>query len=133
MPQPHLSRQLMDLGKKLLIRGNRRITLTEEGMLLRKRAAEIVDLTGKTVAELTFKKSVPISAIIYSAFTTMMCFRHPVIFAVKSDIASEILICWGHTASQLLHPMQAAGCLSSSTDINAMGAINPPPVKQCSL
>lgn len=57
MTQPTLSRQLMDLeneiGKKLLIRGNRRITLTEEGMLLRKRAAEILDLVDKTEAELT--------------------------------------------------------------------------------
>lgn len=38
MTQPTLSRQLMDLeeelGKQLLIRGSRRITLTEEGMLL---------------------------------------------------------------------------------------------------
>lgn len=57
MTQPTLSRQLMDLedeiGKKLLIRGNRRITLTEEGMLLRKRATEILDLVDKTEAELT--------------------------------------------------------------------------------
>lgn len=57
MTQPTLSRQLMDLeaeiGKKLLIRGNRRITLTEEGMLLRKRATEIIDLVDKTEAELT--------------------------------------------------------------------------------
>lgn len=56
MTQPTLSRQLMDLedeiGKKLLIRGNRRITLTEEGMLLRKRATEILDLVEKTEAEL---------------------------------------------------------------------------------
>ena len=41
------------IGKKLLIRGNRRITLTEDGMLLRKRAAEILDLVDKTEAELT--------------------------------------------------------------------------------
>ena len=57
MTQPTLSRQLMDLeeeiGKKLLIRGNRRISLTEEGMLLRKRAAEILDLVEKAEAELT--------------------------------------------------------------------------------
>lgn len=57
MTQPTLSRQLMDLeeeiGKKLLIRGNRRITLTEEGLLLRKRATEILDLVEKTEAELT--------------------------------------------------------------------------------
>ena len=55
--QPTLSRQLMDLeaelGVKLLNRGkkNQRITLTEEGMLLRKRAEEIVVLADKTIAE----------------------------------------------------------------------------------
>lgn len=76
MPQPALPRQLMDLeeetGKKLLLRGNRRITLTEEGMILRKKAAEIVDLAEKTETEPTFKKFVPISAITYSALTPMM-------------------------------------------------------------
>ncbi len=55
--QPTLSRQLMDmeeeLGKQLFIRGNRQITLTEEGMFLRKRAEEIVDLIDKTEAEIT--------------------------------------------------------------------------------
>ncbi|MDF2927194.1 MAG: LysR family transcriptional regulator [Paenibacillaceae bacterium] len=54
--QPTLSKQLMDLeeelGKKLLIRGNRRITLTEEGMLLRKRAQEIMELVDKTKSEI---------------------------------------------------------------------------------
>lgn len=53
--QPTLSKQLMDLendlGKKLFIRGNRRITLTEEGKYLRQRAQEIVDLAEKTEAE----------------------------------------------------------------------------------
>lgn len=56
MTQPILSRQQMDLeeefGKKLLIRRNRRITLTEEGMLLHKRATKILDLVEKTEAEL---------------------------------------------------------------------------------
>jgi DNA-binding transcriptional LysR family regulator len=53
--QPTLSKQLMDLevelGKKLFIRGNRKITLTEEGLFLRKRAQEIIDLVGKTESE----------------------------------------------------------------------------------
>ena len=40
------------LGKKLFVRGKRRITLTNEGMLLRKRAEEIVSLVEKTAAEL---------------------------------------------------------------------------------
>ena len=57
MTQPPLSRQLKDLeeelGKQLLIRGSKKVTLTEDGMLLRKRAEEIVDLMEKTKAELT--------------------------------------------------------------------------------
>lgn len=52
--QPTLSKQLMDLeaelGKQLFIRGKRKIILTEEGMFLRKRAQEILDLTDKTKA-----------------------------------------------------------------------------------
>ena len=43
-----LSRQMKELedhlGKQLFIRGNRKITLTEEGILLRQRAEEIVSL-----------------------------------------------------------------------------------------
>ena len=58
MTQPTLSRQLKDLenelGKQLLIRGNRRITLTDDGILFRKRAEEIIDLVNKTEAEMTF-------------------------------------------------------------------------------
>ncbi len=57
MTQPPLSRQLKDLedelGKKLLIRGSKKVTLTEDGMLLRKRAEEMIDLMEKTKAELT--------------------------------------------------------------------------------
>src|SRR5699024_4126532 len=52
-----LSKQLMELekelGKKLLIRGNRRIALTEEGILLRKRAQEIIELVEKTESEIS--------------------------------------------------------------------------------
>ncbi|MDO4289148.1 MAG: LysR family transcriptional regulator [Eubacterium sp.] len=50
--QSSLSKQLIELeqelGKQLLVRGKRKITLTEEGVLLRKRADEIVDLLEKT-------------------------------------------------------------------------------------
>lgn len=57
MTQPPLSRQLKDLeeelGKQLLIRGSKKVTLTEDGMLLRKRAEELVDLMEKTKAEFT--------------------------------------------------------------------------------
>lgn len=56
LSQPTLSRQLKELeeelGKQLFIRGSRKITLTEEGLLLRKRAEEIVELMDKTEKEL---------------------------------------------------------------------------------
>lgn len=56
LSQPTLSRQLMDLedelGKPLFIRGSRRITLTESGILLRRRASEILDLVEKTTNEI---------------------------------------------------------------------------------
>lgn len=56
LSQPTLSRQLKDLedelGKQLFIRGNRKITLTDEGMTLRKRAEEIMDLVKKTEDEI---------------------------------------------------------------------------------
>ena len=56
LSQPTLSRQLkemeQELGKQLLIRGNRHITLTEEGRILRKRAEEILQLVQKTEDEI---------------------------------------------------------------------------------
>ncbi|MFR5863716.1 MAG: LysR family transcriptional regulator [Acutalibacteraceae bacterium] len=52
--QSNLSRQLAELentiGKRLFERGSRKITLTEEGMFLRKRAKEIIALTERTEA-----------------------------------------------------------------------------------
>ena len=56
MTQPPLSRQLKELedelGKQLLIRGNKKVTLTEEGVLLRKRAEELIELMEKTKEEI---------------------------------------------------------------------------------
>lgn len=56
--QPSLSKQLMELekklGKQLLIRGKKKITLTEEGVILRKRAEEIVELVEKTEHEISY-------------------------------------------------------------------------------
>lgn len=80
--------------------------------------------TGRTNAgSTTYLSSDSIDFIIFYAFS----------FAAKSAMASDILICCGQTFSQLLHPMQADGCLSSGTAMSAIGAINPPPVKLCSL
>lgn len=54
--QPTLSRQLMqledELGAALFVRGKRKIILTEAGMLLKRRADEIVSLSEKTEFEI---------------------------------------------------------------------------------
>lgn len=54
--QPTLSRQLMDLenelGKVLFVRAHKKISLTEDGLLLKKRAEEIVELVNRTESEL---------------------------------------------------------------------------------
>lgn len=55
MTQPTLSRILMqleeDMGVQLLIRGKRKIHLTDAGMILRRRAEEILDMVSKTEQE----------------------------------------------------------------------------------
>lgn len=55
--QPTLSRQLAqmeeNMGVKLFLRGTRKIELTNEGLLLRRRAEEILELVDKTEREMT--------------------------------------------------------------------------------
>ncbi len=69
LTQPTLSRQLKDLedelGKQLLIRSSKKITLTEDGMLFRKRAEEIVNLVDKTEKEIKLSDDTQISGDIY--------------------------------------------------------------------
>ncbi|MDD6234195.1 MAG: LysR family transcriptional regulator [Lachnospiraceae bacterium] len=54
--QPTLSRQLAqlerELGTPLFVRTGRNITLTQEGILLKRRALEIIDLEERTIEEL---------------------------------------------------------------------------------
>lgn len=54
--QPTLSRQISQLeegmGVRLLERGTRKVTLTEEGLLLKRRAEEILELVDKTEKEI---------------------------------------------------------------------------------
>lgn len=53
--QPTLSKQMKDLeaelGKKLFRRGSSSVSLTDEGLLLRKRAEDILDMVDKTTEE----------------------------------------------------------------------------------
>jgi DNA-binding transcriptional LysR family regulator len=68
MTQPTLSRQMKELedelGKQLFIRGNRKITLTEDGMFLRNRAEEIVNLVEKTESDI-MRSDISISGDVY--------------------------------------------------------------------
>ena len=67
--QPALSRQIAqleeELGKKLYVRDNYGIRLTEDGTLLRKRAQEIIDLEEKTREELMTPDDKNITGTIY--------------------------------------------------------------------
>ena len=60
--QPTLSRQLMqleeELGVQLFHRGKHNVTLTEDGLLLRRRAQELVTLSEKTKQELQHKEEI---------------------------------------------------------------------------
>lgn len=62
LTQPTLSRQMMqleeELGVKLFIRSKHSIILTEQGMLLRRRAQEIVSLSEKTKQELILEDEI---------------------------------------------------------------------------
>lgn len=70
LSQPTLSTQIKameeELGKQLLIRGtkgSRKVTLTEEGMILRKRAEEILNLVQKTEREISLSDQIIIGDV----------------------------------------------------------------------
>lgn len=60
--QPTLSRQLMqleeELGVTLFHRGKYSISLTEDGMFLKRRVQELISLTDKTIREISHKEEV---------------------------------------------------------------------------
>ncbi len=104
--QPTLSRQLAELeeelGTKLFVRGKRRITLTEDGLLFRRRAEEMVELEEKVEREFRLRtddlsgvisigaaetKAAEILPIAITSFQN----KYPnVTFDIHSDIASHV-------------------------------------------
>lgn len=77
LSQPTLSTQIKamekELGKQLLIRGtkgSRKVTLTEEGMILRKRAEEILNLVQKTEREISLSDQVIVGDVSIGAGET---------------------------------------------------------------
>ncbi len=106
LTQPTLSRQLMqleeELGVKLFHRSKHRIILTEDGMLLKRRAQEIVSLSDKTVQELSHKEDMLSGEVaIGCGETKSMLFlseqirkfqqKYPLVqFSIHSAIADDI-------------------------------------------
>lgn len=101
-----LSRQLMrleeELGVQLFHRGKYRVSLTEEGMLLRRRAQELVSLSEKTKLELQHREDALAGEIAIGCGETrsmsllsesMASFRreYPMVqFSIYSAIADDI-------------------------------------------
>lgn len=79
LTQPTLSRQIHDLeeelGQQLLIRKSHRVLLTPEGMLLRKRAEEIIAMVDKTEAEFNSLENT-ISGDVYIGSGETQTIRH---------------------------------------------------------
>lgn len=90
LTQPTLSRQLQELekelGQKLFIRGNHSVSLTPEGIILRKRAQEIIDLVDKTETEFTsFKDKVMGDIFIGSGETKSIKLITDIMKTLKKD------------------------------------------------
>lgn len=106
LTQPTLSRQLMqleeELGVQLFRRSRYHIELTEDGMLLRRRAQELVDLADKTTQEFAMRETELMGEIsIGAGETRSMSFlsraiasfreRHPkVTFRIFSGNADDV-------------------------------------------
>lgn len=104
--QPTLSRQLAELekelGVKLFERGKRKITLTEEGLILRRRAEEMIELERKVEREfhqceenlsgvISIGAAETKAAEILPQLITSFREKYPLVtFDIQSDIASYV-------------------------------------------
>ncbi len=79
LSQPTLSRQIQEmereLGKKLLNRETRKITLTDEGQLLKERAEEILQLAERTENEIASAGAAQLSGRVYIGAGETYSFR----------------------------------------------------------
>ena len=134
--QPSLSKQLMELeaqlGKPLLIRGKRKITLTEDGVLLRKRAEEIVSLLEKTEQELTADHGtlsgeiavggMPIPSLLHAA--AEMRQQHPELrFNFYSGDAAAVTECLDHGSLDFAVLLEPVGELKVTVPDSYMGDV----------
>ena len=115
LTQPTLSRQLADLeselGKVLLVRGKRKVTLTNDGVFLRRRAEEILSLARRTVSEMKSSEE-EVSGDICGGF--MMSTRAS---ASTSRAARPRISPTASTAASLTSASSSAMWISRSTTI----------------
>lgn len=88
--QPTLSRQMIQLGdefgKKLFVRSGKRMLLTQDGVLLRKRATQILELVEKTESEMR-EQSSEVAGNIYFAASESNMIRS--IFQLTTEFRSQ--------------------------------------------
>ena len=141
MTQPTLSRQLMQLedevGVKLFRRSQYRVVLTEDGMLLRRRAQEIVELADKAERELQHTETELTGEIaIGCGETAAMTFlsehirafrrQHPLVqFRIYSAIADDVkeriekgLLDMGLLAAAMLLTLAACGTANTGGTVD---------------
>ena len=90
LTQPNLSRQInmleRDIGHKLFERKHNNIILTPEGILLKKRAEEIINMVDKTIAEFNFTDKVIAGDIFIGAGET---WAMSLVASVMKDVQSD--------------------------------------------
>lgn len=133
--QPTLSRQMKDLeeelGHRLFIRGSHSISLTAEGIRLRKRAEEITELVHKTKAEFKANQDI-ISGDIYigSGETQGMRFMSDIIAKLREDYPDIHYHLYSGNADDITERLDKGlldfGLLIQPTDISKYDYINLP-------
>ncbi len=135
--QPTLSRQLQELeeelGQKLMIRNNHTFALTPEGMLLRKRAEEVLEIIHKTESEFgSFGKSVAGDVYIGGGETDAMRLPIEVMKEVQTEYPDVHFHVYSGNADDVMERLDQGrldfGVLIQPVDISKYDSI-PLPVK----
>lgn len=133
--QPTLSRQLMqledELGTQLFHRGKYSVTLTEDGMLLRRRAEELVSLSEKTVNELSHREDIVEGEVAIGAGETRsMSFIAEVIRAFRTIYSAVSFDIHSATADDIKDKLEKGlldiGLLTEPVDISKYEFIRMP-------
>ncbi len=103
LTQPTLSRQLKKLeeefGKKLFIRGNRKITLTPEGMFLQQRAKELLALESDTTYRLEHEAVQPGEHLCIGSLgqADLQCIMPAIQGISQTDTPAQVHLSYGNT------------------------------------